>query len=116
MLGKSVWIQERLKTQSGEESSSSGCFNPVGRLQQSLQLYLFMRTLVSKCTYVCPYLPTSVHMNVYAYVGMLNLEFEVSVPVLTVIYFMHVLLLIHCNIHTECLQSGRHTYTSIPLL
>ena len=35
LLGKSVWIQERLKTQSGEESSSSGRFNPVGRLQQS---------------------------------------------------------------------------------
>ena len=28
LLGKSVWIQERLKTQSAEESSSSGCFNP----------------------------------------------------------------------------------------
>ena len=35
LLGKSVWIQERSKTQSGEESSSSGRFNPVGRLQQS---------------------------------------------------------------------------------
>ena len=32
---KSVWIQERLKTQSGEESSSPGRFNPVGPLQQS---------------------------------------------------------------------------------
>ena len=35
LLGKSVWIRERLKMQSGEESSSSGRFNPVGRLQQS---------------------------------------------------------------------------------
>ena len=35
LLGKSVWIQEHLKMQSGEESSSSRCFNPVGRLQQS---------------------------------------------------------------------------------
>ena len=35
LLGKSVWIQERLKTQSGEESSSSGRFNPMGPLQQS---------------------------------------------------------------------------------
>ena len=40
LLGKSVWIQERLKTQSGEESSSSGCFNPVGRLQQSVRTSL----------------------------------------------------------------------------
>ena len=35
LLGKSVWIQECLKTQSGEDSPSSGRFNPVGRLQQS---------------------------------------------------------------------------------
>ena len=35
LLGKSVWIQEHLKSQSGEESSSSGRFNPVGHLQQS---------------------------------------------------------------------------------
>ena len=35
LLGKSVWIQDSLKTQSGEESSSSGRFNPVGPLQQS---------------------------------------------------------------------------------
>ena len=31
---KSVWIEEHLETQSGEESSSSGRFNPVGRLHQ----------------------------------------------------------------------------------
>ena len=31
-VGNSFPIQERLKTQSGEENSSSGCFNPVGRL------------------------------------------------------------------------------------
>ena len=36
MSGKSFRIEERLKTQSGEENSSSGRFNPVGRLQQSL--------------------------------------------------------------------------------
>ena len=35
MSGKSFRIEERLKTQSGEENSSSGRFNPVGRLQQS---------------------------------------------------------------------------------
>ena len=35
MLAKSFQIQECLKTQSGEENSSSGRFNPVGHLQQS---------------------------------------------------------------------------------
>ena len=35
MSGKSFRIKEHLKTQSGEENSSSGRFNPVGRLQQS---------------------------------------------------------------------------------
>ena len=35
MSGKSFRIEERLKTQSGEENSSSGRFNPVGRLQQT---------------------------------------------------------------------------------
>ena len=34
LLGKSFWFQERLKTQFGEESSSSGLFSPVGCLQQ----------------------------------------------------------------------------------
>ena len=34
-LGKSLRIQECLKTHSGEESSSSGCFNPVYHLQQA---------------------------------------------------------------------------------
>ena len=33
LLGKSIQIQEHLKLQSGEENSSSGHFNPVGRLQ-----------------------------------------------------------------------------------
>ena len=28
LLGKSVWIEERLETHFGEESSSSGRFNP----------------------------------------------------------------------------------------
>ena len=35
MSGKSFRIEEHLKTQSGEENSSSGRFNPVGCLQQS---------------------------------------------------------------------------------
>ena len=35
LLGKFFRVQECLKTQSGEESSSSGHFNPVGHLQQS---------------------------------------------------------------------------------
>ena len=35
IVGKSFRIEDRSETQSGEESSSSGCFNPVGRLQQS---------------------------------------------------------------------------------
>ena len=34
MSGKSFRIEEHLETQSGEENSSSGRFNPVGRLQQ----------------------------------------------------------------------------------
>ena len=38
MSGKSFRIEERLKTQSGEENSSSGHFNPVGRLQQYILL------------------------------------------------------------------------------
>ena len=38
MSGKSFRIEERLKTQSGEENSSSGRFNPVGRLQQYILL------------------------------------------------------------------------------
>ena len=33
--GESFQIQEHLRTQSGEENSSFGCFNSVGRLQQS---------------------------------------------------------------------------------
>ena len=40
--GKSFRIQERLKLQSGEESSSSGCFNSVGRLLQLGCLYIQM--------------------------------------------------------------------------
>ena len=35
LSGKSFQIQELFKTQSGEENTSSGHFNPVGRLQQS---------------------------------------------------------------------------------
>ena len=35
MSGKSFRVEERLKMQSGKENSSSGCFNPVGHLQQS---------------------------------------------------------------------------------
>ena len=34
LLEKSVWIREHWETQSGEESSSSGRFNPVDRCQQ----------------------------------------------------------------------------------
>ena len=36
-MGKSILIQERLKTQSGEESSSSGSFNAVGRPQEVIK-------------------------------------------------------------------------------
>ena len=49
MSGKSFWIEERLKTQSGEENSSSGRLNPVGRLQQSGCLRMWD---MSNCTYM----------------------------------------------------------------
>ena len=35
VVGKSLSDSGAFKIRSGEESSSSGCFNPVGRLQQS---------------------------------------------------------------------------------
>ena len=35
LSGKAFRIEESLETQCGEESSSSGCFSPVGCLQQS---------------------------------------------------------------------------------
>ena len=34
LLGKAFCIQKHSKTQTGEESSSSECFSPVGYLQQ----------------------------------------------------------------------------------
>ena len=35
VVGRTRLDSGAFKMQSGEESSSSGCFNPVGRLQQS---------------------------------------------------------------------------------
>ena len=51
VLGKSFRIKEHLETQSGEERSSSGHFNPVGRLQQ-LSCLGSDSIKVHICTYV----------------------------------------------------------------
>ena len=108
MSGKSFWIQEHIKTQSGEESSSSGHFNPVGCLQQSVMRVLISEFDPQNDSFVHVYITDGVAMTQQINCKLLFQRTKAAAGVIVSIdiksiTFVTIILLCnraHCHVHT----------------